>query len=141
VHSLFLNYALSFAILQGAYRTPDYGIWERGNKINHGQPELNSSSIGMAVAALQAISNVNLFGKNGGPASVSCASLFYYAAFAYSSVGYSCTSRRNYKKLYYSTFSTSSRVPLKGSRFCCSVSNNLPRFCSKRPRIDQSDPK
>ncbi|MEM8545562.1 MAG: glycoside hydrolase family 15 protein, partial [Cyanobacteria bacterium P01_H01_bin.119] len=23
-----------------AYRTPDYGIWERGNKLNHGSPEL-----------------------------------------------------------------------------------------------------
>ncbi len=34
-----------------AYRTPDYGIWERGNKINHGDPELNASSIGMAKAA------------------------------------------------------------------------------------------
>ncbi|RKO87131.1 family 15 glycoside hydrolase, partial [Blyttiomyces helicus] len=40
--------------IERAYRTPDYGIWERGNKINHGMPELNSSSIGMAVAALQA---------------------------------------------------------------------------------------
>ncbi|KAG0412106.1 hypothetical protein HPB47_010745 [Ixodes persulcatus] len=26
----------------------DYGIWERGDKTNHGLPELNSSSIGMA---------------------------------------------------------------------------------------------
>ncbi|KAI8846484.1 glycosyl hydrolases family 15-domain-containing protein [Chytridium lagenaria] len=49
---------------------PDYGIWERGNKINHGQPELNSSSIGMAVAALQAINGINLFGARGGPSSV-----------------------------------------------------------------------
>lgn len=54
----------------GAYRTPDYGIWERGNKTNHGQPELNSSSIGMAVAALRAINGVNLFGARGGPSSV-----------------------------------------------------------------------
>ncbi|KAJ3219851.1 hypothetical protein HDU67_009039 [Dinochytrium kinnereticum] len=56
--------------IERAYRTPDYGIWERGNKINHGQPELNSSSIGMAVAALQAINGLNLFGGRGGPASV-----------------------------------------------------------------------
>ncbi|KAG1058699.1 hypothetical protein G6F42_028571 [Rhizopus arrhizus] len=41
-----------------------------GNKINHGQPELNSSSIGMAVAALRAINGVNLFGARGGPSSV-----------------------------------------------------------------------
>ncbi|KAI9007575.1 glycosyl hydrolases family 15-domain-containing protein [Phycomyces nitens] len=54
----------------GAYRTPDYGIWERGNKINHGQPELNSSSIGMAVAALRAINGINLFGPRGGPSSI-----------------------------------------------------------------------
>lgn len=54
----------------GAYRTPDYGIWERGNKSNHGQPELNSSSIGMALAALRAIHGLNLFGARGGPTSV-----------------------------------------------------------------------
>ncbi|KAI9366910.1 glycosyl hydrolases family 15-domain-containing protein [Zopfochytrium polystomum] len=56
--------------IERAYRTPDYGIWERGNKLNHGQPELNSSSIGMAVAALQAINGLNLFGARGGPSSV-----------------------------------------------------------------------
>ncbi|MDX2097537.1 MAG: glycoside hydrolase family 15 protein [Leptolyngbyaceae cyanobacterium bins.59] len=53
-----------------AYRTPDYGIWERGNKINHGNPELNASSIGMAKAALQAMNGLNLFGIDGGQASV-----------------------------------------------------------------------
>ena len=52
------------------YRTPDYGIWERGNKINHGIAELNASSIGMAKAALEALSGFNLFGKNGGQAAV-----------------------------------------------------------------------
>jgi hypothetical protein len=56
--------------IERAYRTPDYGIWERGNKINHGMPELNSSSIGMAVAALQAVNGLNLFGARGGPSSV-----------------------------------------------------------------------
>ncbi len=56
--------------IERAYRTPDYGIWERGNKINHGQPELNSSSIGMVVAALKAINGVNLFGARGGASSV-----------------------------------------------------------------------
>ncbi|TPX45369.1 hypothetical protein SeMB42_g04038 [Synchytrium endobioticum] len=56
--------------LERAYRTPDYGIWERGNKINHGMPELNSSSIGMAVAALQAINGINLYGARGGSSSV-----------------------------------------------------------------------
>jgi phosphorylase kinase alpha/beta subunit len=53
-----------------AYRTPDYGIWERGNKINHGNAELNASSIGMAKAALEAINGVDLFGVRGSQASV-----------------------------------------------------------------------
>jgi len=53
-----------------AYRTPDYGIWERGNKMNHGYPELNSSSIGMAKAALEALSGLDLFGVHGSQASV-----------------------------------------------------------------------
>jgi GH15 family glucan-1,4-alpha-glucosidase len=60
---------LVFYIERG-YRTPDYGIWERGNKCNHGQPELNCSSIGMVLAALQAINGINLFGARGGPSSV-----------------------------------------------------------------------
>ncbi len=53
-----------------AYRTPDYGIWERGNKINHGNAELNASSIGMAKAALEAINGLDLFGVHGSHASV-----------------------------------------------------------------------
>ncbi len=53
-----------------AYRTPDYGIWERGNKMNHGQAELNASSIGMAKAALEAMSGFNLFGKDGGQTAI-----------------------------------------------------------------------
>jgi phosphorylase kinase alpha/beta subunit len=53
-----------------AYRTPDYGIWERGHKINHGKPELNASSIGMAKAALEAIDGLDLFGVRGSQGSV-----------------------------------------------------------------------
>ncbi|MBD2776260.1 glycoside hydrolase family 15 protein [Iningainema tapete] len=53
-----------------AYRTPDFGIWERGNKINHGNAELNASSIGMAKAALEAINGIDLFGVRGSQASV-----------------------------------------------------------------------
>ncbi|XP_052076116.1 probable phosphorylase b kinase regulatory subunit alpha isoform X9 [Mytilus californianus] len=56
--------------IESAYRTPDYGIWERGDKTNHGFPELNSSSIGMAKAALEAINELDLFGSRGGPHSV-----------------------------------------------------------------------
>ncbi|UYV60707.1 PHKA2 [Cordylochernes scorpioides] len=48
----------------------DYGIWERGDKTNHGFPELNASSIGMAKAALEAINELDLFGARGGPSSV-----------------------------------------------------------------------
>ena len=50
--------------IASAYRTPDYGIWERGNKINNGRTEINASSVGMAKAALQALDGFNLFGKN-----------------------------------------------------------------------------
>lgn len=53
-----------------SYRTPDFGIWERGNKINHGNPELNASSIGIAKAALEAINGLDLFGVRGSQASV-----------------------------------------------------------------------
>uniref|UniRef100_H2YMZ3 Phosphorylase b kinase regulatory subunit n=1 Tax=Ciona savignyi TaxID=51511 RepID=H2YMZ3_CIOSA len=53
-----------------AFRTPDYGIWERGDKTNHGVPELNASSVGMCKAALEAIDEINLFGAGGGPQSV-----------------------------------------------------------------------
>ena len=52
------------------YRTPDYGIWERGHKINRGNAELNASSVGMAKAALEAINGLDLFGVNGSQASV-----------------------------------------------------------------------
>jgi phosphorylase kinase alpha/beta subunit len=45
-----------------AYRTPDYGIWERGNKINSGNREINASSVGMALAALEALDGFNLYG-------------------------------------------------------------------------------
>jgi phosphorylase kinase alpha/beta subunit len=53
-----------------AYRSPDYGIWERGNKINRGNPELNASSVGMAKAALEAIGGLDLFGVRGSQKSV-----------------------------------------------------------------------
>jgi len=53
-----------------SYRTPDYGIWERGNKMNHGIAELNASSIGMAKAALEAMAGCNLFGKDGGQTAI-----------------------------------------------------------------------
>ena len=48
-----------------AYRVADYGIWERGDKGNHGLPERNASSIGLAKAALEALDSLDLFGING----------------------------------------------------------------------------
>ncbi|XP_059080504.1 probable phosphorylase b kinase regulatory subunit alpha isoform X1 [Tigriopus californicus] len=56
--------------IEAAYCTPDYGIWERGDKTNMGIVELNSSSIGMAKAALEAVNELDLFGARGGSASV-----------------------------------------------------------------------
>jgi phosphorylase kinase alpha/beta subunit len=53
-----------------SYCTPDYGIWERGNKINKGATEINCSSVGMAKAALEAIDGFNLFGTSGGDEAV-----------------------------------------------------------------------
>ena len=47
------------------YRTPDYGIWERGNKVNNGKAEINASSVGMAKAAMVAMDGLNLFGDQG----------------------------------------------------------------------------
>lgn len=52
--------------IESAYCIPDYGIWERGDKTNHGLPELNASSIGMAKAALEAMNELDLFGGRGG---------------------------------------------------------------------------
>ena len=48
-----------------AYRVADYGIWERGDKGNHGLPERNASSIGMAKAALEALDGVDLCASHG----------------------------------------------------------------------------
>jgi len=56
--------------IEESYRIPDYGIWERGDKANHGETELNASSIGMAKAALEAMNGLDLFGSRGGPSSV-----------------------------------------------------------------------
>jgi phosphorylase kinase alpha/beta subunit len=46
--------------LAEAYRTPDYGVWERGHKRNEGVAEINASSLGMAKAALEAIGGAQL---------------------------------------------------------------------------------
>ncbi|KAK7002162.1 hypothetical protein SK128_008210 [Halocaridina rubra] len=56
--------------VERSYRTPDFGMWERGSKYNNGTPELHASSIGMAKAALEAINGCNLFGEKGASWSV-----------------------------------------------------------------------
>ena len=56
--------------IECAYIIPDYGMWERGDKSNQNIVELNSSSVGMAKAALAAINGVNLFGGKGSETSV-----------------------------------------------------------------------
>ncbi len=48
-----------------AYRVADYGIWERGDKGNHGEPERNASSIGMVKAALETLDGLDLYGPHG----------------------------------------------------------------------------
>ncbi|XP_044266154.1 probable phosphorylase b kinase regulatory subunit beta isoform X5 [Tribolium madens] len=56
--------------VERAYRTPDYGMWERGSKYNDGTPEIHASSIGLAKSALEAINGCNLFGEQGASWSV-----------------------------------------------------------------------
>ncbi|MEO1002278.1 MAG: glycoside hydrolase family 15 protein [Cyanobacteria bacterium J06638_7] len=48
-----------------AHRVADYGIWERGDKGNHGLPERNASSIGLVKAALEALQGLDLYGPHG----------------------------------------------------------------------------
>jgi phosphorylase kinase alpha/beta subunit len=48
-----------------AYRVRDYGIWERGDKGNHGLPERNASSIGLVKASLEALEGLDLYGPHG----------------------------------------------------------------------------
>ncbi|VDN96538.1 unnamed protein product [Rodentolepis nana] len=52
--------------IEPASRIPDYGIWERGDKTNLGLPELNTSSVGLAKAALESLNGLDLFGPQGG---------------------------------------------------------------------------
>ncbi|XP_063931960.1 probable phosphorylase b kinase regulatory subunit beta isoform X2 [Zophobas morio] len=56
--------------VERAYRTPDFGMWERGSKYNDGTPEIHASSIGLAKSALEAINGCNLFGEKGASWSV-----------------------------------------------------------------------
>ncbi|KAK9879410.1 hypothetical protein WA026_006476 [Henosepilachna vigintioctopunctata] len=51
--------------VERAYRTPDYGMWERGTKYNDGSPDIHASSIGFAKAALEAINGCIYLVKKG----------------------------------------------------------------------------
>uniref|UniRef100_A0A8D0T4F2 Phosphorylase b kinase regulatory subunit n=1 Tax=Sus scrofa TaxID=9823 RepID=A0A8D0T4F2_PIG len=45
--------------IEAAYKTADFGIWERGDKTNQGISELNASSVGMAKVTFLAFLNIN----------------------------------------------------------------------------------
>jgi hypothetical protein len=53
-----------------AYRTPDYGIWERGDKQNTGEVEINASSVGMVKAALEAVRDYTFALEDGTEATI-----------------------------------------------------------------------
>uniref|UniRef100_A0AC35U6Q3 Phosphorylase b kinase regulatory subunit n=1 Tax=Rhabditophanes sp. KR3021 TaxID=114890 RepID=A0AC35U6Q3_9BILA len=56
--------------IERTYRTPDYGMWERGSRYNVGDAEIHASSLGMVKSALEAINGFNIFGTSGSSASV-----------------------------------------------------------------------
>uniref|UniRef100_A0A914GR47 Phosphorylase b kinase regulatory subunit n=1 Tax=Globodera rostochiensis TaxID=31243 RepID=A0A914GR47_GLORO len=51
--------------IERTYRTPDFGIWERGTRYNRGFPELHSSSLGFVKAALESVNGFNAYGNKG----------------------------------------------------------------------------
>jgi len=56
--------------IERTYRTPDFGMWERGSRYNIGIPELHASSLGLVKAALEAVNGFNAYGRTGTSASV-----------------------------------------------------------------------
>uniref|UniRef100_A0A8B9ZDW1 Phosphorylase b kinase regulatory subunit n=1 Tax=Buteo japonicus TaxID=224669 RepID=A0A8B9ZDW1_9AVES len=54
--------------IEAAYKTADFGIWERGDKTNQGITELNASSIGMAKVSRGEV----LGGCQGAPVALCC---------------------------------------------------------------------
>ncbi|KAL3859718.1 hypothetical protein ACJMK2_009920 [Sinanodonta woodiana] len=56
--------------VERAYRTPDFGMWQRGSKYNNGSTEVHASSIGFAKAALETVNGFNLYGDQGASWSV-----------------------------------------------------------------------
>lgn len=41
--------------IERTYRTPDFGMWERGNRYNVGVPELHASSLGLVKVIISKI--------------------------------------------------------------------------------------
>lgn len=56
--------------IERTYRTPDFGLWERGSRYNTGKPELHASSLGLVKAALEAVNGFNAYGAAGTSSSV-----------------------------------------------------------------------
>uniref|UniRef100_A0A0N5A3W4 Phosphorylase b kinase regulatory subunit n=1 Tax=Parastrongyloides trichosuri TaxID=131310 RepID=A0A0N5A3W4_PARTI len=75
VQIIYTNHEVAFVqnlvfYIERSYRTPDYGMWERGNRYNIGATEIHASSLGMVKSALEAINGFNVFGTNGSSSSV-----------------------------------------------------------------------
>ncbi|XP_065183902.1 phosphorylase b kinase regulatory subunit beta-like [Sycon ciliatum] len=51
--------------IERSYRTPDYGMWQRGRKDDPSRMELHASSIGLVKAALESMNGLNLYGAQG----------------------------------------------------------------------------
>ena len=47
--------------VERAYRTPDYGMWERGSKYNNGSTELHARSGNVSPPSVQSLSHHHSF--------------------------------------------------------------------------------
>lgn len=75
IQIIYTNHEVAFIqnlvfYIERSYRTPDYGMWERGTRYNNGTTEIHASSLGMVKSALEAINGFNIFGTNGSSSSV-----------------------------------------------------------------------
>lgn len=75
IQIIYTNHEVAFIqnlvfYIERSYRTPDYGMWERGTRYNNNTTEIHASSLGLVKSALEAINNFNIFGTNGSSSSV-----------------------------------------------------------------------
>uniref|UniRef100_A0A0N5B1Z4 Phosphorylase b kinase regulatory subunit n=1 Tax=Strongyloides papillosus TaxID=174720 RepID=A0A0N5B1Z4_STREA len=75
VQIIYTNHEVAFVqnlvfYIERSYRTPDYGMWERGTRYNNGTTEIHASSLGMVKSALESINGFNIFGTSGSSSSV-----------------------------------------------------------------------